>query len=89
MPSLHLHATAGWDLAAVPVPGDLRLGKTADPRRWDDGAVALGDGLGAFTFLETAHDCRREEEEKKHQDVQTVWTGGAAQCGRNGRHFPT
>lgn len=76
--SLHLHATAGWDLAAVPVPGDLWLGETADPRRGDDGTFTLGDGLGAFAFLETSHDCRREEVERKLHEVWTSWTRRAA-----------
>lgn len=39
----YLHATAWWDFTAISVPGDLWLGETANPRRWDDGPLALRD----------------------------------------------
>lgn len=55
----YLHATAWWDFTAISVPGDLWLGETANPRRWDDGPLALRDRLGAFTFLKTSHNCRK------------------------------
>lgn len=61
----YLHATAWWDLAEISEPGDLGLGETADAGRWDDGALSLGDGLGAFTLLKTPHNYRKTETHKE------------------------
>lgn len=55
----YLHATAWWNLAKISEPGDLRLGETANARCWDNGALSLGDRLGAFTLLKTPHNYRK------------------------------
>lgn len=61
---LYSHAAAGRDLASVSVPRDLWLGETADARRWNHGAVSLGDRLGSFTLLETSHNCKHKDRRK-------------------------
>lgn len=58
---LYSHAAAGWNLASISVPGDLRLREAADARRQNHGAVSLGDRLDSLALLETSHDCGRTE----------------------------
>lgn len=74
---LYSHAAAGGDLASVSVPRDLRLRETADARRWNHGAVSLGDRLGSLTLLEASHNCRHKDRKKVERGAFPIPTLGS------------
>lgn len=59
----HLHAAAGWDLAAIPKPCNLRPGEAGDAWGTDDCGFSMGHALALLRVLKIPHVCGMSEKQ--------------------------